>query len=658
MPEMDFLQQFKNFFAEPDHLDGNHTNRVLALAGLVNNADYVVYFRREANQVSLVAGWNLPCDFVHDANHPQSHAAVFLENSELPFQQIEDPANFPAWAEDKHLRNLDLKAIWLIDLGSHELGRGVLALYFNRLPKRIEEGLGSLQQCAAILRFEEERRLFQNSSKPYLTKSEAIVEGISLADATQPKNPLVFTNPGFEKMTGYTLQEVTGRNCKFLQGPDTDPKTVARLSQALRNQESIRVEIINYRKDQKPFWNLLSIQPVFDSEGQLRFFLGLQLDITNWREAQNTPEMEASIGQHTQAPEPSEEHGVAVFDKHGKLTAADSTTLEMFGYASQAEVAKHHLYHFIANMDEQLMQHRLETLDKSPFPLQLLGKLGLRQDGNFFPLSYSLRHMPGSTDGQLIALFKDLSQDQLKATEANRQALRSEHSQRIKAQLLDAMSHSMRTKLHAMLSYSKFGMRKLNDAADGQIRDYFTSINVSGDQLITYIDHLLALAHLGSEPKLFRAMRQDISLIIDNTLNQFDRHLLHKKINLEYTVDVLNSHVWVDSTSIGQILYQVLDRTIQSCHSGDFLNIQLLQGVIRSEGSRHAALALNIGRNQKDRPTHSINEPNFSESLGIHPDISIALAQTVVSRYGGQLEYFQVSNNEHFTLRLPLLPAM
>ncbi|KAA2236528.1 two-component system sensor histidine kinase NtrB [Salinarimonas soli] len=106
---------------------------------------------------------------------------------------------------------------------------------------------------------------------------------VTLADATKPGRPLLYVNPAFCETTGYSAEEVLGRNCRFLQGPDTDPEAVERLRGALARAEPIRITLLNYRRDGKPFWNELSILPVFGTDGQLEAFLGQQVDVTQER---------------------------------------------------------------------------------------------------------------------------------------------------------------------------------------------------------------------------------------------------------------------------------------------------------------------------------------------------------------------------------------
>jgi len=107
-----------------------------------------------------------------------------------------------------------------------------------------------------------------------------------LSDPSQPDNPLVFVNRAFEDLTGYMAEEVLGRNCRFLQGPDTDPAVVDEIRRAIAAKVDVSVECYNYRKDGSGFWNALYLSPVFDEAGGLLYFFASQLDVTKQREAE------------------------------------------------------------------------------------------------------------------------------------------------------------------------------------------------------------------------------------------------------------------------------------------------------------------------------------------------------------------------------------
>lgn len=107
-----------------------------------------------------------------------------------------------------------------------------------------------------------------------------------LSDPGQPDNPLVFVNQAFCELTGYAEAEMLGRNCRFLQGPGTDPETVRRVREAIAAREDAAVELLNYRRDGTAFWNALYLSPVFDPEGRLLYFFGSQIDVTKRRAAE------------------------------------------------------------------------------------------------------------------------------------------------------------------------------------------------------------------------------------------------------------------------------------------------------------------------------------------------------------------------------------
>ena len=109
---------------------------------------------------------------------------------------------------------------------------------------------------------------------------DSCVNGVSLADPDQPDLPLVYVNKAFEAITGYTLAETVGKNCRFLQGNEHDQEGVLQLREAIKNKKSIEVVLRNYRKNGELFYNHLLISPLFDSKRNLLYFLGVQYDIT------------------------------------------------------------------------------------------------------------------------------------------------------------------------------------------------------------------------------------------------------------------------------------------------------------------------------------------------------------------------------------------
>jgi PAS domain S-box-containing protein len=112
------------------------------------------------------------------------------------------------------------------------------------------------------------------------------VNGVTLSDPDLPDNPIVYANEVFEEMTGYSRDEILGRNCRFLQGDDREQSAVDQIRAALAEKRPIEVTLRNYRKDGTLFYNRLMIRPLMDPDGNVIYYLGVQYDVTEQVQAQ------------------------------------------------------------------------------------------------------------------------------------------------------------------------------------------------------------------------------------------------------------------------------------------------------------------------------------------------------------------------------------
>ncbi|WP_110686894.1 PAS domain-containing protein [Salinicola aestuarinus] len=110
-------------------------------------------------------------------------------------------------------------------------------------------------------------------------------DGIVVAEQEGDENILIYVNEGFERLTGYSIDEILYRDCRFLQNGDRDQPAIDRVRAALREGRPCREVLRNYRKDGSQFWNELSITPVHDEADQLTYFVGVQKDVTGLVEA-------------------------------------------------------------------------------------------------------------------------------------------------------------------------------------------------------------------------------------------------------------------------------------------------------------------------------------------------------------------------------------
>ncbi len=122
---------------------------------------------------------------------------------------------------------------------------------------------------------------------PFAAAVRATRMPMVITDPSEPDNPIVFCNEAFQKLTGYKRNEIIGRNCRFLQGPETNCAEVAKVRTAIEAHTDIAVDLLNYRKDGSTFWNALYLSPVRNDAGDVVFFFASQLDVTERVQAQS-----------------------------------------------------------------------------------------------------------------------------------------------------------------------------------------------------------------------------------------------------------------------------------------------------------------------------------------------------------------------------------
>ncbi|MDB6442532.1 MULTISPECIES: PAS domain S-box protein [Pseudomonas] len=123
-------------------------------------------------------------------------------------------------------------------------------------------------------------------------------DGIVVAEQEGHESILIYTNPAFERLTGYSADDILYQDCRFLQGQDHDQAGIATIRQAIRERRPCRQVLRNYRKDGSLFWNELSITPVHNEADQLTYYIGIQRDVTAQISAEEkVRELEAEVAE-------------------------------------------------------------------------------------------------------------------------------------------------------------------------------------------------------------------------------------------------------------------------------------------------------------------------------------------------------------------------
>jgi PAS domain S-box-containing protein len=153
----------------------------------------------------------------------------------------------------------------------------------SKLPEKPSHSQGSTIEVAEY----HQGAIAEHKDDIFFAAIESTRMPMLVTDPRHPDNPIVFANKAFIAMSGYTAVEIIGRNCRFLQGPDTDVHTIASIRNAIVSRTEITTEILNYRKDGSSFWNALYISPVYNKKKELVYYFASQLDVSRRRDAED-----------------------------------------------------------------------------------------------------------------------------------------------------------------------------------------------------------------------------------------------------------------------------------------------------------------------------------------------------------------------------------
>jgi PAS domain S-box-containing protein len=194
---------------------------------------------------------------------------LLREDKRTPYAVHERPLSRAIKGETVEVDN-----VYFVDRASSE------TMWLNITARPILDEEGAIQGAFGIFRDISRRHQIE---EVLLLRNRAIAsaaEGITIADVSEPGLPIIYANEGCERLTGYSSNEILGKNLTLLQGPDTDPEAVATINEAIQGGRSCTVELILHRKDGSPFWSRLSLTPVHDLTGRTTHFVGVQTDIS------------------------------------------------------------------------------------------------------------------------------------------------------------------------------------------------------------------------------------------------------------------------------------------------------------------------------------------------------------------------------------------
>lgn len=408
--------------------------------------------------------------------------------------------------------------------------------------------------------------LKQSESQLQLLKAgiEATTTGVVIADATQPDLPLTYVNHAFEEITGYTSEESLGKNCRFLLGRDREQNGRFDIIKGLQNHSHVSTLVRNYKKNGDLFYNQLEIAPVFDEEGRLTHYLGVQTDVTEKLKAEK-----ATIEAKEQLQyifNNLESVFLSVNTLQNKVIQISRQCTDLFGFTEEEFYEYPYLWtELVITDDQQILNHQLGLLNMgegTTSELRIINKQGKH-------LWLRVEIKPTLNEkGSLIrtdSIFTNTTAQKRQAQIFKEKEL-AEKALAFKSQFLANMSHEIRTPLNGII-----GIADLLQQKEGSFEQkrQLKIIQQSSKNLLNIINDILDSAKLEAGKMLLKPKQFNFKNSVQRIIDLFQATIEKKKVYLQARFEEsVPEYIEADETRLTQILTNLISNAINFTHEG------------------------------------------------------------------------------------------
>lgn len=454
---------------------------------------------------------------------------------------------------------------------------------------------------------------------------------------SNPEGQIEWCNSLFTDLTGYHLNEIIGKKPgEFLQGPETDPEVVASIRQNLADQKPIDVEILNYNVEGHSYWIRLQIKPIYDSNGELLNYIGMQTDLTEARA--QAEQLDSSLFIYHELFE-STSDAVTSLGKDGFFDC-NNASLELFGFESREEFCKC----TPADVSPKFQPNGQLSEEAAKLKIEQAFREGncrfdwvhQRKDGTEFDCEVCLHAYELGNGPVIQASLRDISDRKAVEAELKCEKEAAEFASQAKSEFLANMSHEIRTPLNAILGFTE--VLQKDKHSERERSKFLALIHDSGEHLLSIINDILDLSKIESGKMEFTFEDCSPWAITEEVVSAFRVQSEQKGLTLQAVAKTpLPKKMPCDIIRLRQLLTNLTGNAIKFTHSGQvWVNLSWLDSTLYIEVedtgigiSEDNLAALFNPFNQVD---NSITREFGGTGLGL------AISSRITEGFGGKIE--------------------
>lgn len=364
-----------------------------------------------------------------------------------------------------------------------------------------------------------------------------VSQGVLISDENRL---IIYVNESFTAITGYQKDEMLGRNCSILQGPDTDPATVREMRAALQAGQAFDCEILNYRKDETPFWNDLSIAPLAGEVGAPIRFIGIQRDVTERKRGEETLRQKTALFEALVENSPD---GIWVVDREGDTILQNQRVSDLWEIPRHLSESKDGvpIREFIIRQTTSPLPfaEKLDYFLSHPEEIGR-GEVELLNGRILDWYSAAIHDKAGICYGR-IRSFRDVTKERqrekklaLSLAQEKELTEKARAGERAKSEFLAVMSHEVRTPLNGILGFAELLAQTPELSAEG--RSYSQTIVQSGEALLHVLDDILDFSRLEAGRLQIQSAPFDPRKLLQDIHNLLARQAAEKDLDFTFSV--------------------------------------------------------------------------------------------------------------------------